>query len=167
MKYVETLFDEAQVAHNDALRRLALDTEELVRADGYQIDNPDCNGLQTMVWFDTAEEMSVFRLKYMRYTLVPAYPALILHLGDRKLHSGIGKMSWLISSWVRIQELFRYHDLARIQMPRHYIDFVFIDRIARLIAEYDGVVVIDRNGNDYFFNLAFTDDNAAMFRLSV
>jgi hypothetical protein len=63
------MFHEFDINHNMNLRRLAIQTEEQARADGYHIILNDGDGLLTWVEFEDAADMVIFKLKYMSYVL--------------------------------------------------------------------------------------------------
>ena len=68
-KYVIIMFHEFDINHNMELRRLAINTEEQAREDGYNIVLNDGDGMLTWVEFSDEIDMVLFKLKYMAYSL--------------------------------------------------------------------------------------------------
>lgn len=68
-RYVIIIFHEFDINYDVNLRRVALNTEDQARADGYRIVLNDGDGLLTWVEFEDETEMVIFKLKYMTYTL--------------------------------------------------------------------------------------------------
>ncbi len=172
MKYIIIMYDDFQIGLNEALRVLAIKTENIIIDDGHQLEYVDGDGFLTYVMFDTIEDMTIFKLKYMAYhfEISPWFLGHYLYPKTAEIEFPI---SWCKhdQSWVPAAELFdRWPTMKVISIPRHMLDDMVIKARLDLILEHKGRVVIYKNGGDpmlggpvtYDFKLAFPDEGQAM-----
>lgn len=176
-KYIVVMFDEGQIGTNDALRSLAIATEDIIKSDGYTLSYADGDGWLTYVEFDDVSEMVMFKLKYMSYELKLSY--WLLSYSTQGCVEVSFPRKWLTSSasWVPSSQLLLESKLSSIVIPLHLLDeMITREGKAMLIAhsgfvtltKYDVVTVDSKTQVEYQIRVALPNEiTAVMFRLNV
>jgi hypothetical protein len=176
-KYIIIMFDEGQIGANNALRGLAIETEERIKADGYTLGYADGDGWLTFVEFDDIESMLLFKLTYMSYDFKLNY--WFLSYSPRDYIEVKFPENWLTSSdsWIPSSQLLRNSGLYTIMVPLHLVDEMITREAKAILLAHSGFISMSKRqvsdgptGPLYEYSMSVMLPNevtAVMFRLNV